>query len=104
MTHCDTYRDHLATTYPLFGHALWEPNFVDLGDVGYIRQGKFHRLFNALHSADHPSHYGVPLPEYHEPLIPNVSDHIDWGKLKPDHYFSSGVTVETEREDIHATG
>ena len=104
MAHCDTYREQLAITYPLFGYALWEPTFVDLGDVGYIRQGKFHRLFNALLPADHPSHHGIPLPEHHEPLIPNVPNHIDRGTLKPDHYCSIGVTVETESEDVRATG
>ena len=103
MAHCNTYREQLAITYPLFGHALWEPTFVDLGDVGYIRQGKFHRLFNALLSADHPSHREIPLPEHHEPLIPHVPDHIDRGTLKPDHYCSVGVTVEVEREDVRAT-
>ena len=89
---------------------LWEPepeeehDSVKIGDVGYIRQGKFHRLFNALLSADHPSHHGIPLPEHHEPLIPNILNHIDRGTLKPDHYCSIGVTAETEREDVHATG
>jgi hypothetical protein len=108
MAHHDIYRERLATTYPAFGHALWEPypeeehGPVQVGDVGYIRQGKFHRLFNALLSADDPSHHEVPLPEHHEPLIPNVSNHIDRGILKPDHYCSIGVTAETEREDVHA--
>jgi hypothetical protein len=113
MAHYDIFREQLAITYPAFGHALWEPGpdhdgvhgraNVTIGDVGYIRQGKFHRLFNALLSADHPSHHETPLPEHHEPLIPNFPDHIDRGILKPDHYCSAGVTVEIEREDIHAT-
>jgi len=108
MAHYDIYRERLASTYPAFGHALWEPypgvelDPVEVGDVGYIRQGKFHRLFNALLSSDHPSHHGVPLPDHHEPLIPNVSNHIDRGVLKHDHYCSTGVTAETEREDVHA--
>ena len=110
MAHYNTFRERLAATYPAFGHALWEPdpeedhNSVEIGNVGYIRQGKFHSLFNALLSADHPSHHGIPLPEHHEPLIPNVSNHIDRGTLKPDHYCSVGVTAETERENIHAAG
>jgi hypothetical protein len=102
MAHCDIYRERLATTYPLFGHALWEPSAVEIGDVGYVRQGKFHRLFNALLSAGHPSHHGIPLPEHHEPLIPNVADHIDRGSLKKDHYCSVGVTVDAESEDFRA--
>jgi len=110
MAHYDIFRDQLAITYPAFGHALWEPcpdeghGPVKIGDVGYIRQGKFHRLFNALLAANHPSHHGVALPEHHEPLIPNISNHIDRGTLKPDHYCSIGVTVGTERGDIRAAG
>ena len=101
------YRDQLADTFPAFGHALWEPSLegehgpVKIGDVGYTRQGKFHRLFNALLPADHPSHCGIPLPGHHEPLNPSVSDHIDRGILKPDHHCSVGVDVETEMDNIH---
>ena len=108
MAHYDIYRDQLADTYPAFGHALWEPSLdgehgpVKFGDVGYTRQGKFHRLFNALLPTDHPSHRGIPLPEYHEPLVPNVSDHIDTGILKPDHYCPVDVDVETETENFRA--
>ncbi len=109
MDHLDVFREQLAATYPRFGHALWEPSPggqhgpVQVGDVGYIREGKFHRLFNALLSADHPSHHGIRLPEYHEPLDPNLPGHIDRGILKHDHYCSTGVTVETGREDYSAT-
>ena len=110
MAHYDTFREQLAITYPALGYALWEPGPegdygpVEIGDVGYIRQGKFHRLFNALLSADHQSHRGVRLPEYHEPLIPNVPGHIDRGTLQHDNYCSVGVTMDTEREDIYAAG
>jgi hypothetical protein len=109
MAHYDTFREQLAITYPALGYALWEPGpegeygRVKIGDVGYIRQGKFHRLFNALLSADHLSHHGVRLPEYHEPLIPNVPDHIDRGTLQHDNYCSVGVTMDIG-EDIHAAG
>ncbi len=60
-------------------------------------------VFNALLSADHPLHHGIPLPEYHESLIPDISGHIARGTLKPDHYCSTGVTVETSGEDYSAT-
>jgi hypothetical protein len=110
MAHYDTFREQLAIRYPALGHALWEPSPdggrgpVEIGDVGYIRQGKFHRLFNALLSTDHPSHRGVRLPEHHEPLIPQISDHIDRGTLQLDHYCSEGVTMESDRADIYAMG
>ena len=102
MADCDIFREQLAIKYPLYGHALWEPSPrypdkpVQVGDVGFIRKGKFHRLFNALLPADHPSHeYGVP--DYHEPLVPTLSDHFDRGFLARNHYCSAGIGVEPEQ-------
>jgi hypothetical protein len=109
MAHYDIFRGHLATKYPAYGHALWEPSPprlnspVEIGDVGFIREGRFHRLFNALLSADHPSHtFGVP--EYHEPLIPELSDHIIRGTLSPNHYYSAGIDVAAAEIDVRAFG
>lgn len=98
MAHCDIYREQLGTTYPLLGHALWEPNFVDVGDVGCIRDGKFLRLFNALHPEGHPSNLRFGVPDYHEPLSPRVTDHLDNGILKRNHYCSAGVKMTGESE------
>jgi hypothetical protein len=44
--------------------------------VGFIRRGKFYRLFNALLPADDTSHE-LGVPEYHELLVPSLLDHID---------------------------
>jgi hypothetical protein len=99
MAHYDIYRDRLATTHPAFGHALWDPNPeeeqgpVKIGDVGYVREGKFNRLFNALLPANDPSYEGIPLPEYYEPLVLNVPNHVSTGTLKPNHHCSAGVYV-----------
>ncbi|KAI0266125.1 hypothetical protein BC834DRAFT_969641 [Gloeopeniophorella convolvens] len=67
----DVYRDQLAGLF--HGHALWEPNpaglydHVRVGDVGYVSQGHFLRMFNVLLPADDPGQsYGVP--EGFEPL------------------------------------
>ena len=50
-----------------FGHPLWVPEpspeagEVQLGDVGYLSQGKFCFLFNCMRDADHPvNRKGVP--------------------------------------------
>jgi hypothetical protein len=62
MAHYDIFRHHLAMKFPAYGHALWEPDpgnlypAVEVGDVGYIREGKFHRLFNVLLPAEDESH------------------------------------------------
>ncbi|KAN0116119.1 hypothetical protein V8E52_006176 [Russula decolorans] len=102
MADCDIFREQLAIKYPLYGHALWEPSPrnpdkpVQVGDVGFIRKGKFHRLFNALLPADDPSHE-CGVPEYHEPLVTHLSDHLDRGFLSRNHYCSAGVGVEPEQ-------
>ncbi|KAH9066183.1 hypothetical protein EDB87DRAFT_1573806 [Lactarius vividus] len=95
--HYDTFCEELAKAYPAFGHALWEPNPgeyppVEVGDVGFIRQGKFHRLFNALYSKDHPPDQGFGVPEDHEQLQP-IPNHIDSGALNPNTFYSYGVSV-----------
>ena len=101
MADYDIYREQLAIKYPSYGHALWDPSPmisdrpVQVGDVGFIRRGKFHRLFNALLPADDPSHErGVP--EHYEPLVPNLSDHLDTGFLRQNDYRSVGVSVEPD--------
>lgn len=95
---CDRYREQLAATYPKLGHAIWEPTFVDVGDVGCIRDGKFLRLFNALHPEGHPSNLRFGVPEFHDPLVPRVANHIDKGILKHNHYCSSRIIVTSEPE------
>ena len=97
MAHYDTYRDQLAIAHPAFGHALWEPDPgefppVEVGDVGFIRDGKFQRLFNALLPADDPSH-GDGVPEHHEPLQLRLANHIDSGVLAPNNFYSYGVHI-----------
>ena len=108
MTHYNTFRDQLAIAHPAFGHALWEPDPgeeyppVEVGDVGFTRQGKFHRLFNALLPATHQSHQRFGVPERYEPLRLSVPTHIDYGTLNPNNFCSYGVTVESGGSDVHA--
>jgi hypothetical protein len=55
------------------GYALWCPEpcqygEVRAGDVGYLRDGAFHRLFNAILPEDDPEQIlGVPVA--FEPLV-----------------------------------
>lgn len=109
MAHYDIFRDQLGIKYPAFGHALWEPNPgrlytpVEVGDVGFIREGKFHRLFNVLLPAEHPSHERFGVPEHYEPLLPGVADHIDSGKITPNDFCSFGVHVSSGGLEIFAS-
>ena len=63
------YRDQLSSLY--HGLALWKPNppktiydKVSIGDVGYVREGVFIRMFNVMLPWDHESNrtLGEPLP------------------------------------------
>ena len=102
MAHYDIFRDQLAIRFPALGHALWEPSpgnlyrVVGVGDVGYICEGRFHRLFNILLPADDPSHANFGVPDNHEPFEPKVLEHIRTGVLRPDNFCSAGVTLESD--------
>ena len=98
MAYYDTYRDQLASL--LRGHALWEPDpsglydQVQVGDVGYVREGHFLRLFNALLSAgDHVQVHGVP--EGFVPLNIGPANIRTLNLFKGD-YCSSTVTVAVD--------
>lgn len=107
MRHYDTFRLQLGIAHPDFGHALWDTSSgeqyppVQVGDVGFVRQGKFHRLFNVLYSENHPCNQKFGVPEDHERLPP-VPNHIDSGTLYPAHFCSYGVTATSGGSNIQA--
>jgi len=109
MSHYDIFRGQLAIKHPSYGHALWEPSPsrvygpIEIGDVGFVREGRFYRLFNTLLSADHPSHKSG-VPEHHEPLILKLADHVIHGTLSPGHHCSAGIDMMTLEPDIRAFG
>jgi hypothetical protein len=103
MANYDIFREQLGIRFPTSGHALWDPSPsnpdrpVEVGDVGFIRRGRFHRLFNALLPADDQSQdFGVP--EYYEQLVPSIKNHISKGSLSQNRYCSTGVRVVAESE------
>ena len=106
--HYDIYRQELGRAYPGFGYALWVPSPgeqntpVEVGDVGFIRQGQFHRLFNALLPANHESHENYRVPEAHEPLRLTVTNHINRTDLTPNTFHSHGVTVKSAGLEVPA--
>ena len=106
----DIFREELAIKYPAQGHALWVPSSgglysaVEVGDVGFIREGCFHRLFNVLLPKDHPSHENFGVPEHYEPLELKMKSHIFPSTLSPTDFRSKEVTVESGELAIFAAG
>jgi hypothetical protein len=106
----DIYREEMAIKYSAHGHALWVPSSgglyttVEVGDVGFIREGQFHRLFNILLPEDHPSHEEFGVPEYHKPLELKVPRHISRRKLCSNNFPSRGVRLVPDQDGIHAIG
>ena len=105
---CNIYREQLIRLD--YGHALWEPNPVEgfydrvtIGDVGYLSDGFFHRMFNVTLPCDDPSNqrHGVP-PQRYEPLdigpLPNVRRAI----LTKGPYLSRTVHSQSNRNDPSA--
>jgi len=93
----DIFREELALKYSSYGYALWKPSpgghysAVEVGVVGFIHEGYFHRLFDILLPRDHPSHRDG-VPPHHEPLELNIASPTYAGTLQPNHLRSNGVT------------
>ncbi|CCM04487.1 uncharacterized protein FIBRA_06667 [Fibroporia radiculosa] len=56
-----------------YGYALWNPQPIEdsevlIGDVGWIRKGRFHRLFNAMKDAQDPLNLSFGVPDSYVPL------------------------------------
>ena len=104
MAHYDIFRDQLAIRFPAHGHALWEPSpwahVTSVGDVGYIREGRFHRLFNILLPTNDPSHKNFGVPDNHKPFKPKVFEHIIPGRLSPDNFCSAGVASSLDPDGL----
>jgi hypothetical protein len=111
MDDSKTFREELSIQYPTLGRALWEPdpeglyNAVQVGDVGFIRQGYFYCLFNALprdHPSDHPPE-SDPFPQGLERLQPRTPDHIRTARSRDHGEDFRSATVSRE-PNIYALG
>ncbi|KAI9512553.1 hypothetical protein F5148DRAFT_973340 [Russula earlei] len=96
----DIFREELAIKYPTYGHALWEPSpggnhTVEIGDVGFIREGYFHRLLNILPASNESDRDGVAQ---HDELPTNI------GALPPNNLRSNEVQDRTDDHRRLAAG
>jgi hypothetical protein len=93
----DIYQEQLTT--PNRGLALWKPkpvediyDHVSIGDVGYISEGSFIRLFNVtLPWDDELNRKHERGPERYNPL---TFKGVDRDTFRQVDYYSSGVTRE----------
>jgi hypothetical protein len=68
---------------------LWNPvthDNVSIGDVGYLHEGTFVRMFNVMLPWDHPSNIFMPLE------MPDPYDQLDVGP------FTN--TIETQFDEV----
>ncbi|KAI0640643.1 WD40-repeat-containing domain protein [Trametes meyenii] len=80
-----------------FGYPLWHPEHtkhgeIQLGDVGYYREGAFFRLFNALTPKDDPSQKTFGVPEGFEPFHVHPYLLNDTQDVIKAHVHSTSVT------------
>lgn len=73
------------------GHPLWFPEptkagETQIGDVGYIENGQFHRLFNITVAADHQWNAYVGVPEGFAPI-----DIPEYHRQRKSNYLSPGL-------------
>jgi hypothetical protein len=101
------YRDHLSALSQ--GLALWNPNpqktiydKVSIGDVGYMHEGMFIRMFNVTLPWDHESNGKLGKPEYYDPLdCGPFANTIETPFDKVDHN-SRFVTAEPNTGNLQA--
>ena len=110
MSNCNIFREELGIRYPDHGHALWDPdpgglyNFVEIGDVGFIRSGYFHRLFNALLPPSDPDTHDDQGPVYPPRLEPKTLQHIRRKRDNHRDFRSKNVIKEHSGHSIYASG
>ncbi|TBU30104.1 hypothetical protein BD311DRAFT_659806 [Dichomitus squalens] len=90
------------------GHPLWEPEptasgEVLIGDVGYILDGGFYRLFNATLAADDAVNQRYGVPDGYEPLkVPPTLKHVRANALQAGPICSKSVTAVTADASLQA--
>ena len=92
-----------------YGTALWEPspikNFYDqvsIGDVGYIRNGLFYRMFNVTRDWNDASNKKLCEPGCYKRLADNPTD-IPALRFGKGEYFPSHISSESNINYIGAS-
>ena len=101
------YRDQLTSL--CYGLALWEPNppkrfydKVSIGDVGYVREGGFIRMFNVMLPRDHESNRILGEPPPYESLSCGTFANTLEKPFKKGEYCSHYVSTEKNAGNMQA--
>ena len=107
VTPFDVYRDQLAALS--LGVALWNPNppkefydYVSIGDVGYLYEGTFIRMFNVMLKWDDPLNRKLGVPEPYEPLDCGQFANTMESRFEGVDHYSRYVSTEPNSSNIHA--
>jgi|SRR5712671_5160015 len=95
----NVYREQLSSSHQ--GFALWEPgpiqdvyDHVSIGDVGYVHNGFFYRMFNVTLPSDDPSNNKLGNPDNYTPLNLGLFVNIHKATLAKGDYCSRYVSIE----------
>ncbi len=103
----NVYREQLTSLYQ--GHALWEPSPIrsiydqaSIGDVGYVNEGFFYRMFNVTLPWHHPSNNRLGEPDHYKPLDWGPFANIREATLAKGDYYSRNVSSQDNAGNILA--
>ena len=94
MADHDIYAQQLYSVK--YGLALYEPDpaeeydHVRVGDVGFVQEGYFYRMFNVFHEAD-DSINSQGVPENFEPIEPKFRKVVKYSQIGPGEICSSSI-------------
>jgi hypothetical protein len=94
------YQEQLSTQY--HGLALWDPKpveslhkqpaHVSIGDVGYLDNGAFMRMFNVTLPWDDPSNKFLGEPEKYERIKPSYFGNVRDNEIREGDYYTRRVS------------
>jgi hypothetical protein len=104
------YREQLSSLY--HGLALWnpkpvkslykQPGHVSIGDVGYLDNGAFMRMFNVTLPWDDPSNKLLGEPGKYELIKPSYLDNVSDDEFREGEYCTTHVSkVDNIGADSH---
>ena len=105
----DVYREQLSSLSN--GYALWDPNpvvvlyeKVAIGDVGYVKEGAFYRMFNVTREwGDNLNQkFGTSKPENYEPMKEADFKDIRTSRFTKGDYHSPNVYREKNTDNKFA--